>query len=463
MNLTRAEILALVAMAFGVFMDGLDASIVNIALPSIAESFGADANSVAWVTIVYFMMNAGLMLSFGRLSDSGHIKKVYIAGFAIFALSSLACGLSWDLGSLVASRIAQGLGAAMLAAVAPMICVRFLSRDKLGLGMSILMLSGAVGFCSGPIVGGVLVDVASWHWAFFINVPIGIGAVALAMRCLPKDRETTASKLDLKGTALLFVAVICGVYAMEMFSREGQGMICIALTVAMVLCLVLLVHVERRAAHPMLDIGMFRDWRFDSSVLTYLMINICYMGIAYIIPFYMTKELGLSYTFAGLLILIPSVVVILVSVPIGRYGDIHGRRMLSIMATVVLLASAIFYAVLVPEMGWLPFVAVGIMGGVVWGLCGAVASRIVDLSPESERGMASTLSNFLYYTGGSIGTAMFASLVTLGSGTAGIPIDLISPEEFMDGYTFAMIFAVVASVLAVISAAIVNEKKVKLS
>ena len=114
MDLKRAELLALLAMAFGVFMDGLDSSIVNIALPTIAESFGVDANAVAWVTITYFMMIAGLMLSFGRLADSGHIRKIYVIGFAVFGASSLVCGLSQDLWTLVVARVVQGIGAAML-------------------------------------------------------------------------------------------------------------------------------------------------------------------------------------------------------------------------------------------------------------------------------------------------------------------------------------------------------------
>ncbi len=126
MNLSKAELLALLAMAFGVFMDGLDSSIINIALPVIAEYFGTDTSSVAWVTVVYFMMIAGLMLTFGRIADSGHIRKIYIVGFALFSVSSLTCGLSTSLEMLVASRVVQGIGAAMLGAVAPMICVKFL-------------------------------------------------------------------------------------------------------------------------------------------------------------------------------------------------------------------------------------------------------------------------------------------------------------------------------------------------
>ena len=462
MDENRAEILALIAMAVAVFVDGLDASIVNIALPSIAESFGIDANQAAWVTIMYFMMIAGLMLTFGRISDSGHLRKVYAIGFILFTAASLACGLSNDLFSLVASRAVQGLGAAMLGAVAPMICVKLISPRRLGVAMSVLMVGGAIGFGCGPAVGGFIVDVSSWHWAFFINVPVGIAAILFSLRALPKDHDIEQSKLDLKGSLMLFVAVIAGVYVLEMFSAADQTAICLILTAVMIVSLVSFVSFEKRAKYPMLNPSMFSSWRFSLMVLCYLLLNLAYMGIAYLLPFYIDKELDVSYTFAGLLILIPSVVAMTMSIPAGIYGDSRGRRGLCVVATVFMLAASVGYYMLVPEIGWLPFIPIGILGGAFWALCGAsLASYIIDLSPEEEKGMASTLTSFLYYVGGSIGTALFASLVTYGSGSAGTPIDLIPPEDFLYGYHFSVIFAIALCVIALIMVIAVVKKKIR--
>ena len=464
MDLKRAELLALLAMAFGVFMDGLDSSIVNIALPTIAESFGVDANAVAWVTITYFMMIAGLMLSFGRLADSGHIRKIYVIGFAVFGASSLVCGLSQDLWTLVGARVVQGIGAAMLGAVAPMICVKFIPPNKLGLAMSVLMLSGAVGFGAGPAVGGFILDIASWNWAFFINVPIGIAAILFALWALPKDHDIKDAKLDIKGSALLLLSVICGVYILEMFSRDGQEIVCLVMGFIMVISMYLFIRTEGKTKNPMLNLVMFKDWTFDSVSMCYFLMNICYVGVSYLIPFYITKELDVSFTFAGILILIPSLITILVSVPAGRYADMHGRRTLSLVSCGALIMFCIGYLLLRPDMGWLPFIPIGIMGGIMWGLCGAsVASRIVDHAPEEEKGMASTLSNFLYYCGGAIGSALFASLVTIGSDSIGIPLDLIPAEEFLEGFTFSMIPAIILGIATFISAAIVRHDYVKQS
>ena len=464
MALTRREALALVAMAFGVIMDGLDASIVSIAIPSIAESFGTDTSEVALVTIMYFVMIAGLMLTFGRIADSGHIKKIYIAGFAIFSLASLMCGLSDQLYTLVAARTLQGVGAAMLGSVAPMICVKFLPPEKLGLAMSVLIVGGSIGFGSGPALGGILVDLATWHWAFFINVPIGIIAIAFAMYALPKDAPAEKAKLDLKGCLLLFAAVICGVYALEMFSRDGQAMICVFMALLMAILLVLFKQAEKRASHPILSPGMFKDWRFDSSMVCYLILNLCFVGMAYLLPFYLTKELGLNYSFSGFLLLIPSAISMVLSIPAGHYADTHGKRGLALLSTLCLLLTSVGYAVINPDMGWLPFLPIGVFSGIVWGVCGAsITARIVDLAPKDERGMAASLSNFLYYIGGAMGTALFASLITIGAGASGIPVEDIPTEDFMNGFTFSMIWAVALSLLAIFTAWVINEKKMRAS
>jgi len=462
MDLTRNELLALCAMAFGLIMDGLDSSIVNIAIPVIAEEFGTDTNSIAWVSIIYFMMIAGLMLTFGRIADSGPIRKTYIIGFAIFSASSLVCGLSDNLGMLVFARGIQGVGAAMLGAIAPMICVKFLPPQKIGLAMSALMVAGSIGFGLGPLVGGVIIDLASWQWAFFINIPIGLIAIAFALKALPKDEKMKDAKLDLKGSMLLFVSVLSGVYILEMFSQPGQDIICLALVPVMIVCLALFVLVEKKVPFRMLNLGMFKDRMFNLAVICYLLMNLTYVGAHYLLPFYITMELGLSPTMTGAIILVPSVVTLIVSIPSGRYCDTHGRRLFSVLSCLFLLFFCVGYALVEPGMGWLILLPLGCLGGLMWGTCGAsVTSRVIDLAPAEDKGMASTLSNFLYYVGGSLGTALFASLITFGSGTIGVPLEEIPLDDFMTGYHFTMYIAIAISIIATLCAWAINEKRIR--
>ena len=157
----RGSTLIIITMVFGVLMDGIDGSIVNVALPSIADSFGTDTSVVSWVTISYFLMLAGLLLPFGKIADAGHIRKVFLSGFVVFTIGSLACALSPTLTVLVASRILQGIGAAALAAVAPMICVKLLPAKHLGKSLGIMTVAAALGFAIGPALGGLLVGLLS--------------------------------------------------------------------------------------------------------------------------------------------------------------------------------------------------------------------------------------------------------------------------------------------------------------
>jgi len=208
----------------------------------------------------------------------------------------------------------------------------------------------------------------------------------------------------------------------------------------------------------MLNLRMFSDWRFVSLASCYLFINICYMGVFYIIPFYMTKAAGLDVLTTGLVLLIPSILSGVLTLPIGRYCDMHGRRPMALVCVMTLVIVMILYAMADPSKGWVGLVPGFIGAGVMWGVIGpSVCSRIIDIARPEDKGMASTLTNFLYFCGGTVGTALFAALLTFGAGTAGIPVELMSVESFMQGYRFAMIFAIALSFIAVFTTWVVKE------
>jgi len=162
----RHQRLLLGAAALGVVMDGLDGSIVNVALPTIAAAFDTDTGTIAWVIITYLLMMAGLVLVMGSVADRGIMRKIFILGLALFTIGSAACGLSPSLSVLLASRVVQGIGAAMIAAVAPLLCVRYLPPTMLGASMGALGASSSIGFAAGPALGGMITHVLSWHWIF---------------------------------------------------------------------------------------------------------------------------------------------------------------------------------------------------------------------------------------------------------------------------------------------------------
>lgn len=457
--MNRGELFILITMALGVLMDGIDGSIVNVALPSIAHSFGTDTSTVSWVTIIYFMMMAGLLLPFGRVADSGRIRRVYLTGFAVFTVGSLACAASPSLEMLILSRVLQGVGAAMIGAAAPMICVKMLPAEHLGRSMGVMALAASAGFALGPALGGVLTEYLSWHWIFLINIPIGIFGILFGHFAMPGE-ERGGIHVDLKGSALLFAAIVLGVLALERMSYQDSRMMCIVAGVCCVVLLAAFAVVELRVRNPLLNVRVFKLRGMDLTLASYTLINLVYMGVLYILPFYMDLEVGLSSLMSGIVLLIPSLITLVMAIPVGNYSDVHGRRGFAIAAAffMVVYTAALYFVT--PDMGLPPLILVALVMGLVWGLCGATSSsRILDNMPPEERPMGSSLMNFMVYIGGTVGTALFASLLTTGADSGGIPIEDLSSEAFMSGFQYSMVWAVALSVVAVVCAWAVNEKK----
>ncbi|MDO5845669.1 MAG: MFS transporter, partial [Methanocorpusculum sp.] len=219
----RQQILLLIAISLAALMDGLDGSIVNIALPVIAADFGADTGTVSWIVITYLLMVAGTILIFGNIAARGHIKKTFVIGFALFTAASALCGFSPSLEMLTAARIIQGIGASMIIACAPIICVKFLPSNILGLSFGVLTAATSVGFALGPAIGGILTHYLSWHWIFLINIPVGIFAIFYVLHVVPKGIPEQAAKFDIRGAVLLFIAMASGVFVLERFPHLGAA------------------------------------------------------------------------------------------------------------------------------------------------------------------------------------------------------------------------------------------------
>ena len=164
----------LAVMFVATLMDGLDGSIVSVALPDIGTALGIDTGTSAWVSIIYMMVLAGLIIPFARVCSNIGVRWILVLGFAIFTVSSLFCGIFDSFPILIASRGLQGIGAAMLAAAGPICCTEHMSRDRLAYGLAVLTIGSSIGYAVGPALGGVIVQFLSWHWVFLINIPIGL-------------------------------------------------------------------------------------------------------------------------------------------------------------------------------------------------------------------------------------------------------------------------------------------------
>ena len=215
----------LFSIAFATFMVNADSYIVNISLPVIADYFHVGTEAVSWVVMSYQLTVTALLLVFGTLGDRIGIKRLFMLGYAVFTLSSLFCAISPTLGWLVASRALQGIGASVLYALTPAMVPRYLPLEQRGPAFGALATAAALGISVGTPLGGLITGLLSWHWAFLINIPIGIVAMLVAKRVLPMDQSASEKaplpSFDYAGSFFSALALVSLIYSFSKLNSLG--------------------------------------------------------------------------------------------------------------------------------------------------------------------------------------------------------------------------------------------------
>lgn len=452
--------LLLVAIALGMFLDGLDGTIVNVALPKMAESFSMGTGGISWVVTVYFLVMAGLILILGRICDGGAVKKVMVWGFLIFSAGSLACGLSSGFGMLIAFRVVQGIGAAMLASSSVMVTVKYLPVNRLAFGLAVGLLGSSVGAALGPALGGIITEFSSWHWIFLINVPMGFIGAVIALRAVPADTGFSSEGFDIRGSVLLFLSLICGLYCVESIPTHGVDTTSLIMLAGFIVLFPAFIFVERRAPKPVIDLSLFRIRRLDAAIVTFILINVCYMGALYLLPFFLRVELGLGSFDSSLFLLIPAVATLILCMKTGKMADERGNRPFVITGCCIMLMFMLCACMMSSASATCFIVLTMTLLGLTWGVLGGpVGSRLIENVPDDKRGDGSALLSFFIYFGCALGTAVFASLFGVGSGLSGTSIDLLPSAVFLDGFRFAMVVGALLAAVSLILSWAINEGK----
>lgn len=456
--------LLLAAIALGVVMDGIDGSIVNVALPTMAAYFDTDTGTIAWVIITYLLMMAGLLLVFGKIADKGYAKKLFLMGFIIFTLGSAACGIAPTLDILLAARLVQGLGAAMIAAVAPLLCIRYLPKDMLGTALGVIAATASIGFAAGPAIGGIITQYLSWHWIFLVNIPIGILGILFAFRVIPADEpEDHTESFDYPGAVTLFGAMIFCTFVLEEIAARGVAdPVILACGALFLLCSGLFVIRELNTPEPFLNIRIFAKWQFTAVLIAYLLLNVIFLGIIYLLPFYLTMQMHFDLATSGLYLLIPPAVVAIISIPFGQWSDRHGRRVFAVAACGLFVVFSAIFAILSPESGLLPLLGGLILMGVAFGIAaGPASSRIIESAPKGEEGTGSSLMVTTIYFGGVLGTAIYAMIFTFStaSPTGIVAFTDLDSATFHAGFHITMAAGLILSVVPLVLSAIVPDEE----
>ncbi len=327
-------------VSLGTYMSTLDASIVNISLPTITQSFRAPLSSVAWVVTAYLIVITGCLLIMGRLTDLSGERKTYLIGFSAFTLGSALCGFSPSIYFLIASRIIQGLGGAALMASGPGILTKAFPEENRGQALGIIGSIVSAGFLTGPILGGFMVEHLGWRSIFFINLPIGLIGLVLSSRVLSDIGSREKSPIDLPGAFLMFVFLSSLLLFLSQISQGSSPLLWAWLSLS-VICSVVLVLVELRSPSPLIDLRLFSTKLFTASLVTSLFSFWMSAAHAFVLPFFLQDILHYSPSKAGMLIFPISLTVMIMAPLGGKFSDRVGIR---VPATVglILISFSIF-------------------------------------------------------------------------------------------------------------------------
>lgn len=402
----------LVGICLGTFMLLVDITIVTVALPAIAGDLKASFSALQWVLDGYALALAALLLGAGALADRLGRRAVYLAGLGVFAAASLACALAPSAGVLVAARVVQGLGgAAMFATTVALISSGYHGRDR-GVAFGVWGAVNGAAAAVGPLLGGVLLEHLDWRAIFWVNLPVSVVAVVVTVAAVRESRDPAGARLDLPGMAAFTAGASAVVYALTRAESDGwtSARILVPLVGGVALLAVFAV-VERRSAHPMLDLGLFRSRAFTGILLAALITQGSAFGYLAYTSLWVQSVLGLGPVRAGLALVPLAATAFVVSAVAGRL--LHGRSpRLVVTAGALLIAAGAFAQARLDAGATASTLLPGLLiAGVGVGLATPVlVSAAMTAVPPRRAGMASGAVNTARQFGFALGVALFGTI-----------------------------------------------------
>src|SRR3954454_13859632 len=419
----RSKWLALALLALTQFVIVLDASIVNVALPSIARALKFSQDDLSWVVNAYTLTFGGFLLLGGRLADLIGRRRVFIGGLVLFSVASLGVGLAQSDVWLIAARAVQGLGAAIISPAAlSLITTMFAEGAERNRALGVWGAVAGSGGAAGVLLGGVLTQFAGWEWVLFVNTPIGLAAAFIAPRLLSESRDQHAKTFDVGGAVSVTAGLALFVYAIVNANQAGWGSgETIGLGALAIALLAAFVAIERRNAHPLVPFSIFRLQTLRGSNIVALLIGMSLFSMFFFISLYMQQILGYDALKAGFAYL-PLAIGIIISAGVASQAVTRIGFKPTLITGMVLITAALlwFSQVSAPGGSYLSDVlfpsllaAVGLGFAFVSVTIGAVAG-----TTDENAGLASGLINTSQQVGGALGLAILAAVANASTDNA---------------------------------------------
>lgn len=394
-------------------MSRLDAYIVSVALPSMAEAFGCDMGAMSGVMLFYLLAVASSMLIIGSLGDRFGLRRTILAGYGLFSAMSLACSMTSGMDLLVAARFLQGVGAALLLVAGYSLVSKFLKTNRVGAAIGVMNMVGSLGVLLGAPLGGVMTQWFGWESIFLVNVPLGLAAMILCWRKLPPDTvcRTNRPSFDYLGAVLSMIGLWGVVLALDFLRRTDSAVSAMIWGITGVACLILFVWHERRTAAPLIDLGLFTNPVFNYALLAKVFAFVQMSAHGYVMPFYLDWSCGYTTQGAGAVLAVFPVVLSITAPFAGRLSDRkEGRLPLPVLTTLGMsgsvLASVFFVATLDQGSNWPAFVFLGLSGLSYGFFLSPNAKIILTNVPKESR---------------AVGTSVFTTATNVGM-ALGVPL-----------------------------------------
>jgi len=452
----RSKWLALALLAAAQFVVVLDASIVNVALPSIGSALNFSQDNLSWVVNAYTLFFGGFLLLGGRLADRLGRRRMFIAGMILFALASLAGGLAQSELWLIIARSVQGLGAALVSPAAlSIVTTTFTEGSERNKALGVWGAVAGSGGAAGVLLGGVLTKFAGWEWVLFVNVPIGLAAAFLAPRLLGESRDHRTKSFDVAGAVTVTGGLALLVYSLVDANQAGWGSArTIGLGAVALALLAAFVVIERRTREPLVPFSIFRLKTLRGSNIVALLIGMSLFSMFFFISLYMQQILGYDALKAGLAYL-PLAVSIIISAGIASQMVTRIGFKPTLITGMLLITAALlwFSQVSAPGGSYLGDVlfpsllaAVGLGFAFVSVTIGAVAG-----TNDENAGLASGLINTSQQVGGALGLAILAAVANASTDNAvGVSRVVALNDGFRDAFLVGSFFALAGAILAAV-------------
>ena len=403
-------------VCIGAFLALLDASIINMIMPTLHKDLNAPLSSVVWVAIAYLLTVTGLMVTFGRLADAVGRGRMYNLGFVVFIVGSALCGMAPSLAMLVVFRVLQGVGAAMLQTNSVALITQTTPPEKRGRSLGVQGAAQALGLAAGPTIGGLVVQYFGWRWFFYLSVPFGLLGALLAFLILPLERHKVELSFDYLGAFLFATVASLFLYTLTKGNDWGWGSeLFLGMLFLSAVLFAAFYFWEKHSRDPLIDFTMFHNRTFTAGNISGMLSYVVLYGAMFLLPFYLEWVRMFQPSQVGL-ILTPIPLAIGVLAPFsGRLSDRLGSRGLSSVGMGCASAACLALSLLSPRASYLEILAVLLLLGVGLGLFTPPNnSAIMGAAPRDKLSVAGGILNMARALGMSLGVAVAGAVFAWG-------------------------------------------------